>query len=289
MKLGILIFLCALLLTTKNVQAASFFVSEVHSADAGQDLTKSLKALVVSSVTSAGGSQASDEQSADFVLKPDLIKLGGAFILTITKFKKGEAVYSSKQKAASIEELDDASDRAVRAAILGTQAKKDTRVGEVKARDENQLQTRIKSHNTSYFGFGVGSLTNMGNSKLAYDFAIGHNWEVTPRSQIKVLTELFASSDWNAYLGAIQLGLNLFLNDEDSSPYLGAGLGFAGSGSGSSSATTLGGFAGSVGVGMQFFRTSSTQFDIFAGYTIEFANNTIGAPGALGLRIGILY
>lgn len=284
-----LILLLSSLCFTTQVFAASYFVGEVRSSDSNPQLSQSLKSLVTSSVSSAGGSVEPVEQNADYILRTDLIQLGGSYILTVTKFKKSEAVFTSKQKAANVEQLDDASDRAVRAAILGTPTKTDLRVGEVKPQDEHKLEARIKSHNTSYFGFGAGGLSNMGDSALAYDFAFGHNWEVTPHTQIKVLGEIFAASDWSAYLGDIQLGLNLFLTDADTSPYFGFGLGFAGSGGGSSSATTLGGFAGSAGIGVQFFRTSSTQFDIFAGYTAEFVNNSIGTPGAFGFRIGVLY
>ncbi len=292
MRFWMLFFALLLLLnpfTSNEAFAASFYVGDVHNAEASADLTKSLRSLVTSSVATNGGAISADEKSADFTLRTELMRLGGAYILTITKLKKGEAVFSSKQKAANLEELDEASDRAVRAAILGTPTKKDTRVGEVNPRDENQLQARIRSHNTRYFGFGAAGLSNMGNSKIAYNFAFGHFWEVTPRTQIKMVVELFATNDWTTYLGDAQLGLNLFLSDEDTSPYLAAGLGAAGSGSSSSSVTSISGFAGSAGVGVQFFRTSSTQFDIYAGYTIEFVNNSIGSPGALGARIGIHY
>ena len=183
----------------------------------------------MSSVVQSGSKTNQDEKSADFTLRTDLLRLGGAYILTISKFKKNEMVFSSKYKAASLDELDDVSDRGVRAVILGTQVKKDTRVGEVSTRDENKMQTRVRSFNTRYFGFGAASLMNMGNSKVAYNIAFGHFWEVTPRTQIKLVGEFFATSDWTTYLADAQLGLNLFLNDEDSSPYIGAGLGVAGS------------------------------------------------------------
>ena len=271
------------------VYAASFFVDEPHLSEANPELSKSLKTLVMSSVVQSGSKTNQDEKSADFTLRTDLLRLGGAYILTISKFKKNEMVFSSKYKAASLDELDDVSDRGVRAVILGTQVKKDTRVGEVSTRDENKMQTRVRSFNTRYFGFGAASLMNMGNSKVAYNIAFGHFWEVTPRTQIKLVGEFFATSDWTTYLADAQLGLNLFLNDEDSSPYIGAGLGVAGSGSSSSSVTSISGFSGGVGLGYQFFRTSSTQFDVYVGYNIEFVNNSIGNPGAFGARIGIHY
>jgi hypothetical protein len=284
-----LTLLVAFLVAPVYSHAAAYFVSDVRTSDADPNLAKSVKSLVTSSVTSAGEQVADTEASADYVLRSDLVKLGGSYILTVTKTRQGQPLYTSKQKAATVEELDDASDRAVRAAIIGTPTKKDTRVGEVRPQDENKIRQRILSRSTTYFGFGPAEFVSMGDTKLAYDFALGHNWEVTPQAQIRILGNIVSSSDWKTYYGDALLGLNLFLNDEDTSPYLGAGLGFGFSGSAYSSATTLGSFAAMAGIGCQFFRTSSTQFDIFAGYSTQFANNTIGTPGAFGLRIGVLF
>jgi len=279
----------AVILFNSGAWATTYFVLDVTTSDANPELARSLKSLVSSSVSAAGGETIDNQATADFTLKTDLVKLGTAYVLTVTKIKTGSPPYSSHQKATSVEELDDAADRAVRAAILSTPAKQDLRVGEVKERQENQLRRRINSRNATYLGFGAAGLSNMGVNLLSYDFAIGYNWEVTPRAAIKILGNIVASGDWKTYFGMGQLGLNLFLNDEDSSPYLGLGFGFGLSASGATSATTVGGFAGNFGLGYQFFRTSSTQFDIFAGYGVIFGNNTIGAPGYAGLRIGILF
>lgn len=274
---------------TAGASATSYYVADVKTSDANPELAKSLKSLVTSAVSNAGGQVSENESGADYSLRTELVKLGQSYVLSVSKIKKGEVAFASRQKAATVEDLDDAADRAVRAAIIATPAKKDTRVGEVKANQEDQLRRRILSRSSTYFGFGPAGFTNMGVTQLSYDVAIGHLWEVTPNAAIRVLANGVASADLKTYFMMAQLGLNYYFTDEDSAPYVSAGLGFGGSGSATSNATTIGGFAGTLGLGYEFFRTSSTQFDTFLGYSTIFGNNTIGAPGYFGLRIGVMF
>jgi hypothetical protein len=281
------LILCLASLWSINALAASYYVSDVKSADAG--VVESLKSLITSAVSNAGSKLADTPQAADYVLNTDVLRLGQAYILTVTRLKNGTTINSSRQKASTAEELDDAADRAVRATILGTTTKQDLRVGEVTPREEDRLSRRIKSKSSNYFGFGPATFNNMGTKPLAYDLAIGHNWEVTPQAAIRVLFDGVMSNDWKTYFVSGGLGLNYMLTDMDNSPYVGGTLGFGFSGSRTTAATSIGGFDGMLGLGWQFFRTSSTQFDVFAGYTAIFGNNTIGAPGVYGVRIGVLW
>lgn len=285
----ILIIVALFTVISQFAYASSYFVSEINTSDANPELAKSLRTIVITSVVNAGGSTTDSDAASDFVLKTDLIRLGQAYVLTVTKVKKGSPVYSSRQKASTVEDLDDAADRAVRAAILSTPTKTDVRLGEVKPREEEQLKRRIQTRNTTYLGFGPGNFTNIGASQISYDLALGHNWEVTPNAAIFVLGNLVTAGDFRTYYAMGQLGLHYFFTDEDSAPYVGAGLGFGGAGSAASTATSIGGFAGSAGIGWQFFRTTTTQFDLYASYESIFGNNTIGAPGVYSLRVGVLF
>jgi len=270
-------------------RSATYFVYDVKTADGSPELARSLKSLVVSAVGSAGGEVIETAAQADFDLRVELVRLGQAYVLTVTQSKHGAAPYGSRQKAASLEELDEAIDRAVRAALLSTPAKQDVRVGEVRERDEQQLQRRIRARNAKYFGFGPAGLTNLGTSALSYEIALGYLWEVTPNSAIRALGNGVWTGDFRTYFFMAQLGLNYYFSDASSSPYLAFGFGFAASGSGTTTATSIGGFAGTAGWGWQFFRTSTNQLDLFAGYSGIFGNNTIGAPGYYGARIGVLF
>ena len=286
--LGFVLLLCAF--TPRQALATTYFVGEIKTSDADPQLTQSMMSLLTTAVSNAGGEAADSESKADFTLKTDLVRLGQAYVLSVTRYQGGKAIYSSRQKASSVEQLDDAADRAVRAAMLSKPAKKDLRVGEVKRSEEDEMRRRIFSRSFTYFSFGPAGFNNMGiPSQLAYDLGLGHFWEVTPNAAITLMATGTASGDLKTYFVLGQLGLRYYFTDEDFAPYVGGGLGFGGSASASSSATTIGGFGGSIGLGMLFFRTSSTQFDVYASYSSIFGNNTIGAPGAYSIRIGILF
>lgn len=286
MKKRFFVMLFTLGLWSVTAYSATYYVQDVQSQDAS--FKESLKSLITSAVSNAGAQTSDTAEQADYVLKTEVIRLGQAYVLTVTRLKNGGVLNYSRQKAATIEELDDAADRAVRAAILSTTTKQDLRVGEVKEREEEELRRRIKSHNSVYLGFGPATFNEMNTTPLAYDLALGYNWEVAPKAAIRVLADGVVSNDWKTYLTSAELGLNYLFTDQDSSPYIGGLLGFGLSG-GNKGVTTIGGFSGTLGLGWLFFRTSSTQFDVFAGYTTIFGNNTVGAPGAFGVRIGILF
>jgi hypothetical protein len=278
-----------LLVISASAHATTYYVMDVNTSDANPALARSLKTLVTSAVSAAGGQAAELPTEADYTLRTELVRLGQAYVLTVTRVAKNGQTYSSHQKANTVEELDDATDKAVRAAMLTTQTKTDLRVGEVKKSDEDSLRNRILSKSFTYLGFGPAGFQNMGTTQLSYDVAIGHYWEVSPQAAIKLMFDGVFAGSFSTYILFTQLGLNYYFTDQSTSLYVGGGLGFGFSWSGSSSATTIGGFAGNLGLGCQFFRTASTQLDLFTGYTAIFGNNTIGAPGFFGGRVGVLF
>jgi hypothetical protein len=269
--------------------ATSYFVSNVRISDGDAELAGSVKALLVTAVSNAGGSVEEEESHADYTLRTELVKLGPAYVLTVGKYQHGNLVYSTRQKAFAVQELDETADKAVRAVIVGTPTKKDLRVGEVKEHDRNKMTNRIQSKNSVYLGFGPANFQNMNVSQLSYDFAIGYIWGVAPQWDVKILADTVVSGDWRTSLASGLLGLNYYFTDEDSAPYVTGGLGFGLSATNASNATTIGGFAGNIGLGYELFRTSSTQFDIAITYNSIFGNNTIGSPGFTALRIGVLF
>ena len=167
--------------------------------------------------------------------------------------------------------------------------KRTIRVGDVQPQEEYTIKRRVLSLNTTYFGFGIGGFTNEDVTKTAYDFALGYNWEVTSHAAIRVLAEGAFAGNFKTTMDLGTLGLNYFFTHQDTSPYVGGGLGYGASASSESKATTVGGFAGAVSVGVMLFRTSSTHFDFNLSYSTIFANNTIGSPGLFAFRIGVLY
>ena len=282
--------LSVLLATLPNLAfAANVYIGNVKSSDGDGQVTQSVNALMGASVNSAGGNVVESESSADYTLKADIVKLGPAIVLTVSRWKSGRQQFAARQKANTISELDDATDRAVRAAMIGSPTKKDTRVGEVSEKEKHEMQTRIKSKNSVYLAFGPGYFNNMGTTQLSYDFALGYVWGVAPQWDVKTVLDSVISNDWKTSIISGSLGLDYYLTDADSAPYVTGGFGLGLSGSTYSSVTTIGGFQGQFGLGYQLFRTSSTQFDLSLVYNSIFLNNTIGSPGFYAFRIGVFF
>jgi hypothetical protein len=269
--------------------ATSYFVEHVTISDGNAELANSVQSLAMSAVTAAGGKLEESEAQADYTLRTDVVKLGPAYVVTVGRYQHENLVYATKQKAFAIQELDETTEKAVRAAMIGTPTKKDLRVGEVKEHDRRIMTNRIESKNSVYLGFGPANFQNMNISQLAYDLALGYVWGVAPQWDVRALADFVVAGDWRTSLISGLLGLNYFFTDQDSAPYVTGGLGFGVAATNASSATTIGGFAGNIGLGYQLFRTSSTQFDIALTYNSVFGNNTIGSPGFEALRVGILF
>ena len=276
-----------MLSVTASAFAASYYVSD-SVIDAALE-SVALSELVRSSVTNSGGTIAADAAHADFTLKPELARLGQAYILTVTRFRGDMRVGSGRQKVIGLEDLDEASDRAVRTALGGGTSPKDVRVGEIQERDERRLSRRMEARHSTYFGLGPATFANLGTEPLAYNVALGYNWEVNPYAMIRVLGDFTGGNHFRTYLTSAQLGLNYFFTDADKAPYVTGLLGFGSAGTVLGRAHPIGGLSGTLGAGYMLFRTSTAQLDLFLGYSIVFGNNSVGAPGAYGLRMGVYF
>jgi hypothetical protein len=159
------------------------------------------------------------------------------------------------------------------------------RVGEIDAAQKDRYRTRYESKNSTVFSFGPGFANNLNQSKALYSLGFGYEWEVG--AQNAVLAQVNGSfGDSTAYVDGI-IGGKYYFSDEDISPFAKAGFGF-GSAKGQD-LSTVGGFAGMVGVGATVFRTSSTHLEVGATYSTLFASNAQGNPSVTSLTLGILF
>jgi hypothetical protein len=165
--------------------------------------------------------------------------------------------------------------------------KESNRVGNIEETEIDKLQKRKKSFRLFMAGFGPAGLANVDSKDLLYSFFGGYLWEVNPNAAIKIKAEL--SSDFDeALLVAANLGGNLYLLRRNISPYVGAvlGLGFLGKeGSHDGVGFTFGG-----SVGVQLFRTSTTQMNVEFALQSHLGNyNDDGVPVLYTGRVGVLF
>jgi hypothetical protein len=157
-------------------------------------------------------------------------------------------------------------------------------VGNIGDSEISAVERRVITKNFGEVGFGPSVLQNMGSSGVGYHLLAGFQREATPDAAIRaqVNTDFVPGHAWE---GDATLGMAYFFSRGDFSPMVsgGFGWGFA-DGKGWSN-----GFALAGTVGMQMFRTATTQLSLEAGPRIVLSSGRDGMPVAWSLGLNLFY
>ncbi|MBK9578877.1 MAG: hypothetical protein IPK50_13415 [Fibrobacterota bacterium] len=131
-------------------------------------------------------------------------------------------------------------------------------VGDISAPETIALERRVQTRNFTILGFGPGNLSGLGDDGFAYHLQGGWWREAHPNAAIRILSDLDFRPDFDAWKLSGGVGAVWLVSRQSVSPFLGAdfGWGFA-NGVESANGFTLGG-----SVGVQLFRTATTQMSI---------------------------
>jgi hypothetical protein len=280
----------ALAFSLTSAQAAQVYVAPATGSGVSPSDLATTTELIQSAVPDVSSNTiTNDQDKADLILQPRVIRLGEAYILSLTKIRNGETVYSSELKAAHIEELDKVSERLTRSVLAGERAKDSPRVGEITDEEAHQGTQRRPVRTEKYIGFGGNSLGNLNSTGVGYSLALAYGWDVNS-AMLKIMGE----GDFNssAFFTTVGIGGDYFLSMSDVAPYVSAdfGGGLAKLNAGSEfSGQTIGGFVAGGGAGVRLLRTSAVNLDL--GFHADFLlrNNNYGMPQALSLRLGIYF
>ena len=233
------------------------------------------------------------KSEAQYVLKPQIINLDGAYIVNIEKLSNDTVVYSSRIKAYELSEMDVKIHRVVRS--LFEEGSPDPNVGEVTKPEIEEKVHRKETVKRTSIAFGPSWGVNLNTENVMVNLSIGKLWEVNPSSSIR----MFWEGNWTkeeseyAYLTNVGLGLSYFLTQEDRAPFIMFDLGYGLAGVNDDSDwdgdETLSGFVLGVGCGYTFFRTSLANFEISLRYQALFDSDAEKVPGTVGLKIGVLF
>jgi len=278
------------ILSTVSAQAAQIYVGRATGTGVAPSDLETTTELIQSSVPEVSSNTViDDEGKADIILQPRLVRLGQAYILSLSKIQNGETVYSSELKAARIEELDKVAQRLTRSVLNGERAKDNPRVGEITDEEATQGTQRRPVRVENYIGFGGSTFGNLNASGIGYSLGLAHGWDVN-RAVLKILGE--GDFNGNAFYTSLGIGADYFLSMTDVAPYISGDFGGAVAKEDSNSifsGKTIGGFVAGVGAGVRFLRTSAVNLDIgfHAGFLLR--SNDYGLPDALSLRLGIYF
>jgi hypothetical protein len=271
------------------VWADQIYVAPATGSGVSPDDLSTATELVQSSVPEVSSNEVINQASrADFVLQPRLIRLGQAYLMTLSKVKNGEVLYSTQLKAERIDELDKVAKRITRSVLEGKSATKTPRVGEITDQEAKEGTQRRPTRKAFYLGFGGASLQNLNTTGLGYSLGAAYTWDVNT-IRIKLLGE--GDVNGSAFFVNGGLGANYYLSLEDVAPYLSFdfGGGAAKIDRGMLEGQTVGGFVIGAGAGVEILRTASVNLDLGFRAAFMLNQNEIGRPEAISFRLGIYF
>ncbi|MBR4916952.1 MAG: hypothetical protein IKZ45_07745 [Fibrobacter sp.] len=110
-------FIAALFSLAALSFAANVQILEPQGADFSEDAPTVVKSLLRAAVSKSGNTPVED--SAEIQLRASIMSMGGHLVVVCEQLKDGAVVVSNKQKAVSVESLDDAIEKAAVEALLG--------------------------------------------------------------------------------------------------------------------------------------------------------------------------
>ncbi len=156
-------------------------------------------------------------------------------------------------------------------------------VGNISQPESISMEQRIKTMNFVFAGFGPGNLSGIGPSGFAYHLQAGGWREAHPNAAIRILSDLdfqpsFQAWKWSGSVGAVWL-----VSRGIASPFMGVdfGYGFA------DGTTPLKGFSLGGSLGLQLFRTATTQLSLEGRSTVVL--NSDHTPWANSLALSVLF
>ncbi len=288
-----------IVLFAANAQADSVFVQTAQAEGEEASLRGTVQELVKAAVSEQSGySLASTAEGADLVLRPRILKLGSAYILTIDKIKADKVLFTSKMRASNAEDLDTVSSRVVRSVLKEVRAESNAQVDDI-TEDEVSRGTRRHIATRQWeIGFGPAWGTNLNTEKSGLVFHLGFVWGVDPQWDLDLsfrATGIDGKNSSSAYFSEFMIGTNYHFNKDKNAPFITAGLGRATAGVSDSAIIlnddTANGWAARVGAGMKFFRTSTVNLGLEANYTFLLAETSVSKknPGVASFLVSVYY
>jgi hypothetical protein len=287
-----LVLASTLILKAGIAAADTIYVAPATGSGVNQSDLATTTDLIKTSVNHNGSHQIVNQaDQADFTLQPNLLNLGSAYVLQLSKIKSdGAPVFSTQLKAERLDELDKVADRVTHAVLAGKAASQDTQVGEITNQEAHDGTQRRPARNEWYAGFGGSGLSGLNVSGLGYSLGLARAWDLNT-ALLKIMFE-DAGLD-SSFLMSTNLGGQYFLSNSDLAPYLGADFGFgaakAEGGGGFFSGQTVGGFDVGGEAGAELLRTAAINLDLMFRASFLLHSTSYGMPIAYTLRLGLYF
>lgn len=154
-------------------------------------------------------------------------------------------------------------------------------VGDISVPESSALERRVQTRNFTILGFGPGDLQGLGHDGFSYHLQGGWWREAHPNAAIRILSDFDFRPNFNAWKLAAGVGAVWLPSRQAVSPFVGAdfGWGFA-NGKHWANGFTLGG-----SVGLQLFRTASTQMSLEGRSSVILDGDRLPWSNSLALSV----
>lgn len=281
MKLSLVL---AVLLFQLNLFADSYFVKDTKGNGVSKDTAESVTDLVKTAVKKHKQDIAVSENSATWSIQTKVLKLGDSIMVVMDKSKGSKVEFSSQLKAKTIDEIDVIVTRLARSVIKEIPVEEDSRVQDVTATEQENIQRKKTALQRYQFGMGPHVSSNLGTSNSVFGAVLGANWEISERNEARGYIH-FISGD-NTQFVAAGLGIQYFFTDTTNAFYISPSLAYAGAKDRTYNENVTG-FAIGLGGGYQFFRTSNVKMDVGIQTHYLLRSNQLGSPVMTGLLVSL--
>lgn len=283
--------------------AASVFVQPPQAENDEGGLRETLYELVKAAVSDESGySLSTNAKEADFQLRPRLLKLGGAYIVTVDKLKGEKLVFTTKMKAATTDDLDNVSGRIVKSALHETKATEMAQVDDVTQAEETQGTRRTQTTRQWKLGFGPAWGDQMNVNKSGMAFTLGFVWGIDANFDLDLAfrtANFEKGGESGANFTEFLIGTNYYFSKGRNAPFITAGFGRAGASVSTPNSTpivnfstdTISGWSVRAGIGYKFFRTSTVNLGVELNYSKVFGESSVSkqAPGVTSAVLALYY
>jgi hypothetical protein len=199
----------------------------------------------------------------------ETLRLGRKRVIQLSEFKTTDAqtiIFSTRMSAARVEELDLVIPRLVRAVVARKDPRSTAEVDQVTAKESRAWRKKDGE-------FLVGGAIPVGssfhqNAKPSYGIGALLSYEMERARLDASLIGQFNSQGDELWHGGVTLGAAYLFNAGNTSPYLGANLGYGATWMGSDVDDANFGLLVSLGGGVEFFRLYKARMLIDARFTL---------------------
>lgn len=283
-----------------TVYADTFYVEEVSSNEISSQDKSAVRELIRMSIPRAGDHKTVMQAlQADWILSPNLLKLGDSYLLNLEKKpnKKKGSSFAEKMKSATMSNMDVTVDRLTAAVIQERPVTATADVTNITDEEKNQNTNRYQGSRQWILGLGPSWTSNLNSGGGGFTLLIGYEWGLDPDYSIDISYMGHGGrGDDDSNFGDFSIGATYYLLRSKNSPFFSARIGYGSTDINdqcsflcTNTVEDASGWTGSVVAGMKFFRTSSVNLSTFLRYTYMFDNNIYGNPAMTSVMVAVHY